>query len=615
MKKLLTLLAIFFSFTGIKAQCSITFMYSASPASDGTVYFWDSTNVAVPSYAWNFNGSMYYGNNPVFQFPTSGSYPVCVTVTDSATNCTASFCDTINVTVNGTTGCFANFSIYNDSLGLTYFSDMSAGSSLDYFWDFGDGTSNNNSGSTSHTYPGPGIYSVCLTVSNSAAPCTSTYCDTVFITSCTASFSHTFDSTGTVAIFSPIVNGSANTYYWEFGDGTTSTASNPSHTYSANGFYTARLTVSSTVDPNCSAVSTAYVFVTGHCDASFYSFIDSTQAPNTYQFNPQYPSQNSSTTYYWEFGDGNSSSSTYSTVYHTYANPGTYNVSMYVISSWCSDTSFSSVFISSCSAGFTYSPDAIGNGCSFSSQAGTADTYFWDFGDGTTSNQANPYHVFGSNGGYYVHLTTSSSIDSTCYSSHAEYIYLSGLCDASFSIYQDSANVNNFLVYCNSTGNPSNTYFWDFGDGTTSTQQYPVHTYAVSSAYYLCLTVTSPNGCTDTHCDTLNPGHGSGPLTVTVLPLSTTGITEEAKIETSLENYPNPFSASTTISYSVSQDATVEIYVMDLLGNRVGSIENSRISSGQYTRSWNADHLSSGMYLLQMKVNNDLVTKKIVITK
>jgi PKD repeat protein len=615
MKKLLTLLAFFFSIVGIKAQCSVSFMYSPSPANDGNVYFWDSTNVANPSYAWNFNGTMYYGNNPVFQFPTSGSYPVCVTVTDSANNCSASFCDTINVTVNGTTGCYADFTIYNDSLGLTYFSNQSAGNNLYYTWDFGDGSVSHFSGSPSHTYAGPGIYYVCLTVSNSLIPCTDTRCDTVLIASCSASFSHIFDSIGTSATFTPIVSAVTDTYYWSFGDGSSSTLSNPTHTYSANGYYTVQLSTSSTTDSACFASSTSYVYVTGYCDASFYTYSDSTQSATSYMFVAQYPSQNSSTTYYWSFGDGTSTSGNTSTVYHTYANPGNYSAYMYVTSSWCSDTSSANVFISSCSAMFTYTFDPAGNGCSFNSSAGTADTYLWDFGDGTTSAQANPYHVFANNGAFYVQLTTSSTSDSTCINTHSEYVYASGNCDASFNIYQDSTNVNSFLVYCNSTGNANTTYLWDFGDGTTSTLQYPTHTYATSSAYYLCLTVTNANGCSDTHCDTLNPGHGSGQLTVTILPLITTSVSEEALITTTLGSYPNPFNGSTTISYSVSGDANIELYVMDLLGNRVSTIETDRIPAGSYTKIYNAETLASGMYLLQMKINNDLVTKKIVITK
>jgi hypothetical protein len=89
---------------------------------------------------------------------------------------------------------------------------------------------------------------------------------------------------------------------------------------------------------------------------------------------------------------------------------------------------------------------------------------------------------------------------------------------------------------------------------------------------------------------------------MTVVPPMATGITDVVSKTESLENYPNPFSQSTTVKYSVSRDAFVELNVVDLLGNKIASLENSRKSSGNYSILWNAENISSGMYLLKIKV-------------
>jgi len=437
----------------IKSQCTASFTYYADPANDGNIMFHDtSASASLVNYYWDFgDGSSAYWNNPSHTYNASGHYYACLTIQDSLGGCTFTYCDSV-IVVNTHPYCHAEFYYSWDSLGYSYLSDNSVGYMLSYAWDFGDGTTGNTSGSQAHLYPGPGVYTACLTVTNAGATCSSSFCDTFTITSCHANFTYAFDS--------------------------------------------------------------------------------------------------------------------------------------------------------------------LGNGCNFTSvSTGTANNYYWDFGDGSTSTLANPYHVFATNGWFYVHLSTYSTTDSTCSDSHAEYVYAHFLCDATFSIAQDSLNPFNYLVYLYNYGSPATNYLWDFGDGTTSTAAYPTHTFPGTAAYNVCLTVSDASGCTDNYCDTINGGHGSSAITMTVVPPMATGFTEIVNETASLENYPNPFSQSTTIKYSVSGDAFVELNVVDLLGNKIASLENNRKSSGNYSIQWNSENVSSGMYLLQMKVNEKITTKKIVISK
>ena len=192
---------------------------------------------------------------------------------------------------------------------------------------------------------------------------------------------------------------------------------------------------------------------------------------------------------------------------------------------------------------------------------------------------------------------------------------MSGLCDAIFYVSQDSANLFNYFVY-NASTTPSGTmtYLWDFGDGSTSTLAYPSHTYATTTPVTLCLTITDAGGCTDIFCDSITPGMMmSSVFTINVVnPLT---VEENTSSILALENYPNPFSDNTTINYAINKEANVSICIVDLLGNTIAEIENENKASGEYSVTWNSEGVADGMYLLQLKVNNDIKTKKIVINK
>jgi PKD repeat protein len=179
---------------------------------------------------------------------------------------------------------------------------------------------------------------------------------------------------------------------------------------------------------------------------------------------------------------------------------------------------------------------------------------------------------------------------------------------------QDSTNTSSFFLYLSSNNNYL-TYSWNFGDGSTSNLQYPTHTYAGSGPYQICLAVSNANGCTNTYCDSVYAGRASGGITITVINPAMAGVTDNNTIINSLENYPNPFSNTTTIAYSIKQDASIELNILDLLGNKIAVIESGKKASGTYQTEWNASNISAGIYLLQLKVNNQISIKKLMITK
>lgn len=444
---------------------------------------------------------------------------------------------------------------------------------------------------------------------------------------CSAGYTIVVDPTnnGDVA-FTNTSTGSMTYYYWDFGDGQYSNLANPgTHTYASTGTYTACLQVYDSLglfdstlgcyNTFCSPISIINTSSAGPCTASFIPY-DSLGYGYFYN-----TSTGTGLTSSWSFGDGSFATGS-GDITHSYAASGTYNVCL-TISNFlgtCSSTYCDSITIGAAgpcnaffgavdSVSFTQFYDA-------STSSGVLN-YSWDFGDGVTSTTAGDVaHVYALPGTYWVCLTVNDTAGS-CSDTYCSSVSSSGTvsCNANFFIVQDTFDLYNYFIYNTSyIASGTMTYFWDFGDGTTSTLPYPSHTYSDTIPVSLCLTITDGASCTSTFCDSiLTPGRSGTPFTINVM--NPMGISENENTINSLENYPNPFSDNTTINYSINKEANVSISIIDLLGNKIAEIESGNKASGEYSVTWDSQGISDGMYLLQLKVNNDVKTKKIVVNK
>ncbi|MCS7073779.1 MAG: PKD domain-containing protein [Bacteroidia bacterium] len=245
------------------------------------------------------------------------------------------------------------------------------------------------------------------------------------------------------------------------------------------------------------------------CNASFGFFIQGTfvQFIDSSTFQP--------TTWIWTFGDG--SASTLQHPNHTYNSPGVYNVCLVASNAFCSDTVCQSVFIqgTNCSVEIGFSIN--GNDVSFTSTLfpptlpPTSTSYFWNFGDGTTSNQPNPVHTYLNPGTYLVCLQVSSGF---CSAWDCDTVVIqTGVpgCVATIGYWADT--MNNWIYFNSQTnfGTPNTlTYHWTFGDGNTSTSSNPYHYYDQPGQYEVCLYVTD-GVCADTVCQMIQvqvPSYG-----------------------------------------------------------------------------------------------------------
>ena len=81
------------------------------------------------------------------------------------------------------------------------------------------------------------------------------------------------------------------------------------------------------------------------------------------------------------------------------------------------------------------------------------------------------------------------------------------------------------------------------------------------------------------------------------------------------QNYPNPFNPSTTIKFYLPKSAFVTLKIFDILGKEITTLVNEKKSSGEYTINWNAEGLSSGIYLYKLKAGEFVETRKLVLQK
>lgn len=129
-----------------------------------------------------------------------------------------------------------------------------------------------------------------------------------------------------------------------------------------------------------------------------------------------------------------------------------------------------------------------------------ADSWLWDFGDGTTSTEQNPTHQYPGEGLYDVNLTITSGDSCTSSMKQPVYVWVDstlGQCFVKFWGYQDNPDdYFHYAFFGDAYGiAPVTTYSWDFGDGTTSTEQNPAHTYAQAGEYIVTFTITTEDGC------------------------------------------------------------------------------------------------------------------------
>ncbi|PLW95112.1 MAG: hypothetical protein C0592_00800, partial [Marinilabiliales bacterium] len=358
--------------------------------------------------------------------------------------------------------------------------------------------------------------------------------------------------------------GLTDTYYgWDFGDGNTSTSQFTSHTYASSGTYTVCLIAS-----NACVADTTCAILTVTCNAPVADFTDSTN--NLFvSFTNLSTSDDVFPFYLWDFGDGNTSTQTNPT--HTYASPGVYTVCLTISDSCGTDSSCATVTVTCLSPNAAFSAGINNLSVNFTDMSSNSpSSWMWDFGDGNTSIMQHPTHTYAAAGTYTVCLLVSNScgMDTVC-----SPVTVAPCTPPVAAFFDSTYNLTAAFYNLSTSSYGSPFYFWDFGDGNTSTQQDPMHTYAASGTYTVCLIVTDSCG-SDSTCSN---------VTVT----STVGISD---FENNIQVYPNP--VNEVLNIDLSTEAIGKLYAADgrlvkqiILVSGLNNIDVSEFESGVYTLS------------------------------
>jgi PKD repeat protein len=445
------------------------------------------------------------------------------------------------------------------NLVASYFSTSTASSPLthQYFntsanfspgdsirWTFGDGTSSTALNPT-HTFANYGVYNVCLRVKKvtlaTIPPCVSELCrlDTVAPPTCNlqAYFTHSADSIPAPATIQftnqSIGFNNTDSITWNFGDGTPhSYAMNPFHIYATPGIYTVCIRVkrnsTQASTPACIKEYCKQIIITGssNCNlaANFTYCRDSLiTIPNSYHFTNTTIPLAATDSIRWTFGDGSSSNQVNPN--HAYTSTGAFNVCLRVIKRNANGT------LTNCVSEKCY-PLIIGNACNLvanftwyrdslptvalhtyhftntSTPLASTDSIRWTFGDGTSSNQVNPNHVYTSTGTFNVCLrvikrntngTLTNCVKEKCYT-----IVITQQCNiiGSYTWRADSTNYKK-IIFTNTSTIPNAIANWSFGDGSSTTSWNATHTYAQAGRYNVCLRLQY-GSCITYKCDTIN---------------------------------------------------------------------------------------------------------------
>jgi PKD repeat protein len=131
-------------------------------------------------------------------------------------------------------------------------------------------------------------------------------------------------------------------------------------------------------------------------------------------------------------------------------------------------------------------------------------SWSWDFGDGNTSSEENPSHTYSSAGTYTVELTVENNYGSDT-EKKTDYISVGSAPTADFSAGQTEVQPGNSVQFTDESTESPTSWSWDFGDGNTSSEQNPSHTYSSAGTYTVELTVENDYGSdTETKTDYIN---------------------------------------------------------------------------------------------------------------
>lgn len=458
--------------------------------------------------------------------------------------------------------CSANFNYTINSNGsVTFTSPFNNVASTNYVWMFGNGTSASFYGVNTATvnYTSAGTYTVCLYVTDTSGTCADSSCQSITIGTIAACSGQPIAGNALASNSSPAIGSNVTlslsnaqpagvTYQWQRGISANGpylnivNATGATYSEISTSAHCFRCIVNCTSSGLSDASTVACVTPVSAttCNANFVTNINAagTITCTSTGSNAIYAQ------YSWNVSNGLVASGSSTNLNIT--TPGVYTICLSVVDTVnnCSDSSCQSITIpptsGSCNASFTSIYNA--SLAQLNVQADTtgntsSSTYTWYTNNSLAGNGSN-MNINLNAGTYTICLIVNDSLNA-CIDSSCSVVTIppSASCVANFYIYPDSMGAPHTYIGVNNSINTSNQYLWNWGDGTTSTGQYPSHTYATTGNYTICLMVGTPGTtCNDTMClnATINKTMTMG-YVYFVNPLSTNNLSSSIA-----QVYPNP---------------------------------------------------------------------------
>jgi PKD repeat protein len=467
-------------------------------------------------YYWDFgDGTTSNARDPVHCYQKKGSYWVklkyfvgqisgevnkesFITVKDPAP-----LVDYTGEPVNGTAPLTVQFSI--------------AGNPTTILWSFDDGEESKEQ-NPRHQYQHSGYYSPTLTY------CASGVCDKI------SKYNYIEVSSGEEVNFTAekregtaplstkfIATGPAETFSWDFGDGTTSYEQDPGHYYTQPGNYT--VTLSYSIDgASYTLTKTDYI----HARSRYAPEFNGSPLRGIAPLCVDLDMTNQPQSWLWMFGDNTTSPDAHGS--HCYGFSGKYDVGVhYCYNGYCDDV-IKPGFVTVDSPRIFTERGANEATVKFRTDAGEGLTYIWEFGDGTSSESAGPTHTYEDPGEYNVTLSILGTCSCTARATVMVSVNTKKPLDFSATPLEGCAPHSVQFT----PSSPTDKQKWDFGDGETSTDRNPFHTYQFAGTYTVTLENGSPDreeNVTKPDCITvheiprpsfsMNPTSGIAPATIT----------------------------------------------------------------------------------------------------
>lgn len=449
-----------------------------------------NTSTGATTYAWDFgNGGASILQNPEYTYPNEGIFDISLTVTN------AFGCVDVHVESNEIVHPpQAQLELQNAEGCAPLevgFINTSIGQYVTYQWDL-DGTVSSDNEPQPVTYPQGDdivVYDILLIATNYCGSDQTTAPVTVFPQPI-ASFGTDYDafcSPWPMQINNTSV-GLPDTFFWDFGNGNTSTLEQPiSNTY-FTGEEPTDYTIVLNIENECGADEFAYTVTVlpNTVTAFFNTNVTSGCEPLTVEFT-DFSSEGTVVSY--DFGDGNLSNLDDPT--HVFTEPGAYMIAQFVNNGCSFDTTFAEIVVfNNPNPAFTTEEQGVcaGDPIQFINLSDEVNNVSWDFGDGNSSNVTNPSHTYSSGGTYQVTIQISSE-SFECPGTLTQNVTVFNNPNAGFTV-PDQVGCSPFTVNFSNSTSGGSFYTWDFGNGESSVNVNPVQTFINLTSEPVLYTVT-----------------------------------------------------------------------------------------------------------------------------